>query len=134
MPSKPPYKRAKRLGDQLRREISMLLLDGVKDPRVHDVCITGVELTADLRTARVFFSCLGDEKRRAEVLVGLRSAATFIQNTASQRLELRLTPRLTFVFDGTLAYAERINELLRDIAVERDARPAAPDEEEAGDG
>jgi ribosome-binding factor A len=90
-----------------------MLLRDVKDPRVGFVTITRVLLTDDLRRARVWFSCVGDDSVRVRCQAGLQSAAGYLKVQLFRRLKLRYAPELTFVFDPGVVEAERLSKLLR---------------------
>jgi len=89
-----------------------MLLREIKDPRIGMVTLTMVQLTDDLRHAKVYFSCVGDTAVRDRSLSGLRSATGFMRAQLTRRLQLRVAPELTFVFDPTLENAERLSSLL----------------------
>lgn len=107
-------RRVERVGEAVREAIAEMLLREVKDPRIGMVTLTAAALTDDLRHCKVYFSCVGDEAARARSLAGLRSASGFIKTQVMRRLQLRYTPELTFVFDPSIAEAERLAGLLRD--------------------
>ena len=107
-------RRAERVGEAVREVIAELLLREIKDPRIGMITLTGVELSADLRHGKVYFSCVGDEAARQRSLSGLRSAAGFIKAQVTRRLHLRYAPELTFVFDAAIEVADRLASLLRD--------------------
>ena len=101
----------------MRGEVASILRE-VKDPRVKDafVSITGAEVTADLKYAKIYYSALrGDEK---ELSRGLRSSASFIRSELARRLNLRMTPELTFIRDTSLAHGAHIATLLHKIEEE----------------
>jgi ribosome-binding factor A len=101
----------------MRGEVANILRE-VKDPRVKDafVSITGAEVTADLKYAKIYYSALrGDEK---ELSRGLRSSAPFIRSELARRLNLRMTPELTFIRDTSLAHGAHIASLLHKIEAE----------------
>lgn len=107
------YRRG-RINDELLKEIATILRE-VKDPRVKDafVSVTGAEVTADLKYAKVYYSALrGDEK---EIAKGLRTAAAFIRSELARRMNLRITPELTFIRDTSLAHGAHIASLLHMI-------------------
>jgi ribosome-binding factor A len=106
--------RAERVSDALRAVIAELLAREIKDPRVGMVTLTAVEMTPDLKHARVFFSCLGDDEAHERSLAGLRSASGFIKAQATRQLKLRFAPDISFVFDPSLERAERLAVLLRE--------------------
>jgi ribosome-binding factor A len=105
-------RRAVRVGEAVRGAIAEMLVREIKDPRVGMVTLTTVQVTADLRHAKVYFSCVGDAAARCRSLAGLRSAAGFIRAQLTRRLQLRVAPELTFVFDPTLENAGRLAALL----------------------
>lgn len=105
-------RRAERVGESIREAIAEMLLREVKDPRIGMVTLTTVQLTDDLRHAKVHFSCVGDPVARSRSLQGLRSASGFLRAQLTRRLQLRVAPELTFLFDPTLENAERLASLL----------------------
>ena len=114
----PSFKRTDRINEQLKQEISLLIRDEVRDPRVGLATVTAVQTSPELDHARVYFTALGDEEEREEVLAGLRSAAPFIRKALGQRLHMRRIPELHFEIDRVLAEAMRIEELLREALPE----------------
>jgi ribosome-binding factor A len=129
----PRFKRTDRLNEQLRQEISILVRDEVRDPRVGMVTITAVETSPELDHARVFINTLGDEDEKSAAVEGLRSASSFIRTQLSRRLHIRRVPELHFQIDRVLEEAGRIEALLREV------RPAdevadTVDETDAGAG
>jgi ribosome-binding factor A len=108
-------RRAERVGEAVREVIAELLLRDIKDPRIGMITLTTVDLTDDLRHAKVYFSSAGDDAARQRSLHGLRSAAGFIRAQVTRRLQLRYAPEITFLFDPGLEAAERLSMLLRDV-------------------
>jgi ribosome-binding factor A len=106
--------RIKRVNEQLRRELSQIVVGEVKDPRVGPVTVTRVQTAPDLTLARVFLQVTGDERERKETLTGLRAATPFIRSALGQRLPMRRVPELRFEVDRNLEHALRIEELLRE--------------------
>ena len=125
------FRRTERLNEQLKQEISLLVRDEVRDPRVGLATITAVQTSPELDHAKVYFTALGDEAERAGILTGLRSAAPFIRSQLSKRLHIRRVPELHFEMDRVLEEAARIEQLLRE-ALPRDT-PASSEEAEADD-
>ncbi|KIH76799.1 ribosome-binding factor A [Geoalkalibacter ferrihydriticus] len=113
------FQRSHRVGDQIHKEISVLLVKGLKDPRIGFVTITSVEVTPDLHLARVFFTVMGDEKARRESEAGLKSSTPFIRRELGKRLRMRYTPDLLFCYDTSVDYGNRIDKLLQDIQDEQ---------------
>lgn len=110
-------KRAARLNEQLRRELSELIRTEVRDPRVGLVTITGVEVAADLGSARVFIRSGGGEKELASSLEGLAAAAPFLRSALGRVLHIRKTPELRFQQDRSLEHAWRIERILSEVIV-----------------
>jgi len=107
--------RSERVADVIRRELSLLLEREVKDPRVGFVTVTRVNVTRDLRSARVAVSILGDAGQKKESLAGLAAAQGFLRHEMAKRLGLRYTPGIEFYLDESLESETRIEELLRQI-------------------
>ncbi len=105
-------RRADRVADLVRAAIAEILLREIKDPRIGLVTLTAVEMSDDLRHARVYFSVVGDDKTRQQSLKGLRSAAGFIRREVGHRLELRFAPEIAFHLDPGPERAQRLAELL----------------------
>jgi ribosome-binding factor A len=104
--------RAKRLGEQIQRELTELLRRDVKDERIGNVTITAVNVSGDLRTARVYYLIFGKEGPDPKVQQGLTSAAGFLRNALSKSLMIRYTPTLTFELDTTIEHGVRLTQLI----------------------
>lgn len=118
------YKRTDRVSDAIRVELAEILRTRVKDPRIGFVTITAVDLSDDLRHARVHVSTLDNAPAaRRRVLEGLERATAFIRGELGRRLQLRYTPEVKFVEDAALENLYRVNELL-----DRDRRPGGGEE------
>ena len=111
--SKTSYSRSTRVADQIRMEIADILFRKTKDPRIQSVTVTDVEMTRDLRLARVFFTTLAEEEK--PVLEGLSKAAGFIRGELSRRLSLRYSPELIFKKDESGERRDRILSLLDEL-------------------
>ena len=119
------HQRSDRVAEAIREEIAMFLAEGVKDPRVTGlVTVTGVEMTRDLRHAKVFVSVMGTDTDRSATLEGLASVAGFLRSRLARSLSLRVAPEVHFVPDESIARAARIETLLSQIKI----APAAPDD------
>ncbi len=110
-----PGKRAVRVGDLILREIAFLLLEKVKDPRVRGVTLTGIKLTDDLKSAKVFFSALGEQEEIERARSGLDSARIFIKREIGRSMQLRYVPNLDFVHDTSLANGSRMEKLFEEL-------------------
>ena len=110
-----PYKRSERLGELILGEISALVTRDIKDPRIGFVTFTRVEMSDDLRYAKVFVSTLGTEEEKARTLQGLASATGYIRRHLGRVLHLRYTPEITFLIDASLEHGAKIAQLLRQL-------------------
>jgi ribosome-binding factor A len=115
----------------------MAILADLKDPRIRDVTVTYVEVSGDLRHAKVHVSVMGDETRQQLSLRGLRSAAGYLQSKLSDRIDTRYTPRLEFILDQGVKRSIEIARILKEVLPEEPARDASdaetPDAEEPED-
>ena len=93
----------------------MAILTELQDPRVRDVTVTSVEAAGDLRSAKVMVSVLGDDTRQNLTLRGLQNAAGFLQSKIADRIDLRYTPRLTFVLDQGVKKSIAVAQILREV-------------------
>lgn len=121
------HQRAHRVGELIHKEISSLLLKGLKDPRVGFVTITAVKVNSDLQMARIFFTAMGTEQEKKDTAKGLQSAVPFLRRELGKRLSLRYVPNLLFEFDASLEYGNRIETLLREIKQGEDHDPGDPE-------
>ncbi len=112
-------KRSARVGEQLLKEIAELIEHRVKDPRVRGVTLTGVDMSNDLRYARVFFSVLGRDVVPKDALEGFSSAKGFIRKEIGARMELRYVPDLDFRHDTSLEHGEKMEKLLDTLKPEQ---------------
>jgi ribosome-binding factor A len=108
-------KRAVRVGDQILREIALLLLERVKDPGVQGVTVTGISLSDDLKSARVYYSVIGDENGIKRAQAGLDRAKGFIKREIGLRMALRYMPQITFVHDPSMESGSHMDMLFEEI-------------------
>lgn len=108
-----------RLAGEIQREISQIIRDELKDPRIGFVTITDVEVSGDFRHAKVFISVMGDEKVRQSCLTGLSKATGFIRSELAKRINLRYIPELHFRVDESLDYSQKINKILSEVKEEK---------------
>jgi ribosome-binding factor A len=111
--------RKRRIEAEIQRVISELVAREVKDPRVGNVTITAVQVSADMGTARVYFTPFASVDRHEEVRIGLVHAGGFLRGEVGRRLRLRHAPRLEFIFDDTAEKASQLTGLI-DRAVKKD--------------
>lgn len=116
----PKYRQG-RVNDSVMQEVSLILRD-VKDPRVSDgmLTVTGAEVSADLKYAKIYYSSFAGEDK--ETQRGLRSAAGFIRSQLAQRLNMRVTPELTFVYDHSVSHGAHIAQVLNELEAQAKAR------------
>ncbi|MEJ2313404.1 MAG: 30S ribosome-binding factor RbfA [Nitrospirota bacterium] len=112
-----PYKRSQRVGHLLKEEVSDIVLNRVKDPRMGFLTVTDVEVADDLKLARVYVSTLKDEDRESAMEV-LDSAKGFIRSELKKRLRMKTIPALEFRFDETSRYGEKMEKLFRKMRKE----------------
>jgi ribosome-binding factor A len=109
-----PYKRSQRVAHQLRKEISDVITNRVKDPRLGFLTVTEVDVSDDLKLARVYISIMKEEERKASMEV-LGAARKFIRSELGKRLRMKAIPSLEFKLDNTLEYGDRIDKLLKEV-------------------
>jgi len=107
--------RKEKVEHQLRREISVILHDELKDPRLGFITITNVEMAPDLRHAKIFYSILGKEEDYAKTKLALESAQGYIRHLIATRMMLRFTPELMFREDRSTEYSIHIQKVIDEI-------------------
>jgi ribosome-binding factor A len=117
-------RRLQKAAEAIREVVSMAILSDLKDPRIRDVTVTYVEVSPDMRQAKVHVSVMGDEGRQQLSLRGLQNAAGFLQTKVAKRIDTRYTPRLTFVLDLGVKHSIEISRILQTVL------PAPPAVEE----
>ena len=123
------HRRADRVAEAIREETATFLAEGAKDPRlVGFVTVTGVEVTPDLRHARIYVSIMGNDEERSATLAGLDSLAGHLRSRLARAVRLRFAPEIEFRHDTSIERAARIEGLLSQL---RDGR--LPADEEPGD-
>ena len=107
--------KTERLGNVLHREISNILMTEIKDKDLNFVTITKVDLSSDLSYAKVYFTTL-DESKKDKVLKDINNARKFIRSILMKRkIEMRIIPELSFIYDDSIAYGEHIDEIIDNI-------------------
>jgi len=109
----------RRVNESLRQVLSEALLE-LKDPRIGFVTVTGIDASTDLRSARVFVSVLGNDKKRQKSMAGLEAAHGVLQARISRELRLKRTPQLRFEYDPSVEHGVRMSRLIDDLAPEAD--------------
>ena len=112
--------RANRVGEQMKKELTDIIGRKLKDPRIGFVTVTDVRVTGDLQQATVYISVLGNQEQEENTLIGLAKASGFIRSEIGKRIRLRITPEITFEWDESLEYGQRIETLIHQIHSEED--------------
>ncbi len=107
--------RLQRIEHEIVRELSEIVHEHLKDPRVGFVTFLGAHVSPDLRSARVFASPLGDERTSRQTMKGLQSAAGFLSTELGKRLQTRRTPALTFVRDKSIEHGVRVTTMIDEV-------------------
>ena len=127
------FPRARRVADQMQRELSELIRLEIKDPRVGMLTITEVEVTRDMDHAKVFFTTLGGNPEHDACLEGLQRASGFLRTQLSQRMQLRQVPKLSFVYDHSVERGVQLSQLIESaVAEDRTRNPEAADVDTSG--
>lgn len=111
--------RPERVANAIRKEISTMLAEELKDPRIGFTTITNVEITPDLRYAKVYYTVLGTPKEIKATEVALNNAKGFIKSAIGDRLKLRFTPEIIFKVDKSTEYADKMNQLFEKLRREK---------------
>lgn len=106
-----------RLGSTFVEEISKIIKEEIKDPDISFVTITSCNISSDLSYAKVYFTCLNDE-RKEEILKSLNKASGFIRKELCDRVEIRKMPEISFVYDNSIEYGNKIEHILEEIKKE----------------
>ena len=114
--------RVERIQEQVREEVSQMLATEVRDPGVGLVTVTRAKVTADLSLARVYWTIMGEAAERQKTAKALERAAPFIRHLLSERLTLRRSPEVKFIFDESVAAQDRIERIIQEIHAEDAAR------------
>ena len=128
-----PSHRPERVGELIREEVAAFLTSDARDPRIGFVSVTDVEVSQDLRHARIFVSVLGADEEKTATMEGLTSASGYIRRALGQRLQMRFTPEITFKLDESIERGSRVMKLLGEVKSEshddaaRDDRRDPPD-------
>ncbi len=105
-----------RINQEVQKELSMLIVRELKDPRIHPMTsIVNVEVAPDLKTAKVYVSVLGNDLEQKNTLAGLKSAAPFLRSQLAKSINLRNTPELTFVVDQSIEYGVNMSKLIDEV-------------------
>lgn len=123
------FSRTRRVGEQIQRELAVLIQQELKDPRLGMLTISAVEVSKDMSMAKVFVTVFNEAQDRAKTLEALQHAAGFLQHELGRNLSLRSIPKLRFVYDESIVRGAELSALI-DRAVSEDR--ARHDEDENG--
>jgi ribosome-binding factor A len=107
--------RPERVGEQIFKEATRLLLYSIKDPRVASVTLTGVQMSRDISSAQLFFTVSDEAAERKNAEKGLKSAAPFIRREIGKAMQLRFVPEIRFKYDKSIVYGQKIDALLHQV-------------------
>ncbi|NJL41335.1 MAG: 30S ribosome-binding factor RbfA [Leptolyngbyaceae cyanobacterium RM2_2_4] len=126
-------RRVARVSELIKREVSQLLMSGIKDDRVGTgmVSVTNVNVSGDLQHAKIFVSIYGSDEARAATMAGLKSATGFVRSELGQRMRLRRTPEVVFVEDRSIEQGTQVLSLLNRLSQERKEFPLEDSTEDA---
>ncbi len=123
------YSRADRVSALIQRNLSDILYKEINDPRFEMVVITGVKVSSDIKTARIYYSAPDDEQTKKNAAKGFDSAAGYIKKLLAPRLELRYMPELKFFYDESFDYGQRINKLIQSLHEDHGEDNTTPENE-----
>lgn len=116
-----PSRRVLKAAEAIREVVGMAILTDLNDPRIQDVTVTYVEVSSDLRQAKVHVSVMGDESKQNLSLHGLQSAAGFLQAKINERIDIRYTPRILFVLDQGIKKSIEVFRKLKEVLPDEEA-------------
>ena len=117
-----------RVNEEVMRELSNIIRGEIKDPRIHPMTsVVAVEVAPDLKIAKAYISVLGNEKAQADTIAGLRSAEGFIRRALAKSINLRNTPKITFVLDQSIEYGIAMSKKIDEVT--KNDRGAESEEE-----
>ena len=105
-----------RINGEVRRELSAIIQNEIKDPRIHPMTsVVEVEVAPDLKSAKAYISVLGDEQAQKDTLAGLQSAEGYIRRALARTVNLRITPEIRFIMDQSIEYGVHMSKLIDDV-------------------
>lgn len=106
-----------RINSEVQREMSMIIREDIKDPRIHPMTsVMGVEVTPDLKFAKIYISVLGNEEDKEKTMEGLKKSSSYARHQLAKRMNLRNTPELTFVLDNSIEYGAKMSKKIEEVA------------------
>ena len=125
-------RRVLKVAEAIREVVSMAILTELRDPRIQDVTVTYVEVSSDLRYAKVHVSVMGDEAKEELSLSGLKNSAGFLQQKIAKRVDTRYTPRISFILDRGVKHALEVNRILGELLPSEEEDRESKNDEETG--
>ncbi|MCF4968759.1 30S ribosome-binding factor RbfA [Nostoc sp. CMAA1605] len=124
-------RRVSRVAELIKREVSQMLLNGIKDDRVGTgmVSVTDVDVSGDLQHAKIYVSIYGTEEAKAETMAGLKSATGFVRSELGARVRLRRTPEVIFIEDRSIERGTKVLSLLNQLQYQRSQETDDDDEQ-----
>lgn len=105
-----------RINSEVQREMSQIIREEIKDPRVHPMTsVMAVEVTPDLKFAKIFVSVLGSEEEKEKTMEGLKKSASFARGQLARRMNMRNTPELTFILDNSIEYGVTMSKRIDEV-------------------
>lgn len=114
--------RPQKVAEALKKKISEIIQNELRDPRIGFVTVTEVKVSADLKHVKVYFTVMGSDKTKKDATVGLGRAAGFVRRIIADQMQFRMVPEISFEYDETYEYGQRIETLLNRIQKEEDER------------
>jgi ribosome-binding factor A len=121
-------RRVQKVAEAIREVVSMAILTDLNDPRIRDVTVTYVEVSGDLRHAKIHVSIMGDPTREKLSLRGLQSAAGYLQSKVAERIDTRWTPRIEFILDQGVKKSIAVSKILAEVLPRPEPSETAADE------
>ena len=126
-------RRVLKAAEAIREVVGMAILTDLRDPRIQDVTVTFVEVSPDMRNAKVHVSVMGDDKKQQLSLRGLESSAGFLQKKVGNRIETRYVPKIKFVLDQGVKNAIEVARILNDVLPDQQSEAANPQADDANE-
>lgn len=105
-----------RVNSEVQREMSQIIREDLKDPRIHPMTsVMSVEVTPDLKYAKIFVSVFGDDEAKEKTMAGLQKSAAYARHQLARRMNLRNTPELTFVLDTSIEYGVKMSKRIQEL-------------------
>ena len=128
-------RRVSRVAELIKREVSQLLLNGIKDDRVGTgmVSVTNVDVSGDLQHAKIYVSIYGTKEAKVQTMAGLKSATGFVRSELGARVRLRRTPEVIFIEDSSIERGTKVLSILNRLEQERSPKDLLEENQEVGD-